>query len=257
MKLLTLLFTALFAVASVQAKIVLTERNTITLASEVNDSSIAKLSKKFADLHSKLAKYEPIYLVLNTPGGSVSAGLNFIDFINGFDRQVHTITIFAASMGYHIAQSLGKRYILPSGQLMSHRARAGGLGGQIPGELDSRVNFLLTSLKMQDAKVAKRLGISLEDYQAKIVNEWWLNSETAIATNNADEIPQVQCNEALLNGTHTEVVNALFFTVKVVLSDCPLITGPISIEDPNKQLSRQQLDYVRKYVSQSRKIISF
>ena len=76
-----------------------------------------------------------IYLVLYTPGGSISAGQLLFDTLKPLPCNFHTITIFSASMGYQTVQNLGKRYMLPSGTLMSHRASIRGIGGELGGGL--------------------------------------------------------------------------------------------------------------------------
>lgn len=93
-------------------KIVLTEANSVIFNQEVTSDYV---SKKTLEVITKSTRSNVIFLVLDTPGGSVSAGLSFIDTIKSLNIKVHTITIFAASMGYQMVQELGTRYIMPSG----------------------------------------------------------------------------------------------------------------------------------------------
>jgi ATP-dependent Clp protease protease subunit len=123
------------AVYGKSANIILTENNHINFNEKVTDEFVAKKQLELFTKNNLLYRHEPLYVVLDTPGGSVTAGLAFIDNIKSLGRPVHTITIFAASMGYQIVQELGIRYITPSGTLMSHRGAISGISGQVPGEL--------------------------------------------------------------------------------------------------------------------------
>ena len=72
-----------------------------------------------------------IYLYINTPGGSVSAGLAIVDTMNFIKSDVQTIVMgIAASMGTIIASSgtKGKRFMLPHAEYMIHQPM-GGTGG--------------------------------------------------------------------------------------------------------------------------------
>jgi ATP-dependent protease ClpP protease subunit len=210
--------------------IILTENNSVLFNQSVTQDYA---SKKTLEILAKAAKTSPIYLVLDTPGGSVISGLQFVDAIKASGAKVHTITIFAASMGYQIVQELGTRYIIESGTLMSHRGSVSGMSGQIPGELTSRINFLQSLLDGMSERASKRVGMSKPDYDAAIVNELWSYGKNAVDTNQADKIANVRCSKELLAGQTTQKVNTIFGQVNLVFSKCPIITSPISVEFSN------------------------
>lgn len=221
--------------------ITLSAKNSVTFNTQFDDMSVAKKSVELMNL-VKNSKEKDFYLVMNTPGGSVSDGQNFIDFVRGLGKNVHTITIFSASMGYQTVQALGKRYILPSGILMSHRGRISGLGGQIPGELNTRVKMLENMLGRMDKAASSRVGISLESYQNLVRDEYWVTGEDAVRANHADEVVLAKCDDSL-SGTYTETVYTLFGPVNVELSNCPLITGILGISAGNSQAYEATLKY--------------
>ena len=73
-----------------------------------------------------------IYMYINTPGGSVSAGLAIVDTMNFIKSDVQTIVMgMAASMGTVIASSgaKGKRFMLPNAEYMIHQPMGGTGGG--------------------------------------------------------------------------------------------------------------------------------
>lgn len=215
---------------SVYAKphsIVLTESNSVSFNNRVTEDYV---SKKILEIIYKSSKTDRLFLVLNTPGGSVSAGLKFIDVIKGIDVRIDTITVFAASMGYQFVQELGRRYILESGILMSHRGNVSGIGGQIPGELNSRINLITQLLDRMTSVSAHRVGVSKQEYEKSITHELWLTGTNAVEKNHADEVVNVTCNQALVAKTYTKTFRTIFGNVDAVFSSCPLITTPISIK---------------------------
>lgn len=182
-----------------------------------------------------------IFLVLDTPGGSVSAGSLFIDVAKRFPIPIHTVTIFAASMGYQIVQGLGKRYIIESGTLMSHRA-SGGMRGEFYGNLESRINWIKQGVDHLDKVAADRIGISLAEYKELVRDELWLVGQNAIDKKNADIIADVTCGPDLMT-TRTEIIDTIIFGVySVTFSNCPLITAPLEVK-PVGESTKELLEY--------------
>ena len=84
-----------------------------------------------------------IYLYVNTPGGSVSAGLAIVDTMNFIKADVQTIVMgMAASMGTVIASSgaKGKRFMLPNAEYMIHQPMGGTGGGTQQTDMQSQQN---------------------------------------------------------------------------------------------------------------------
>lgn len=207
--------------------IILNDKNTINFNEPFNAVTVANRQLELFKLASN-PEIKDIYIVMYTPGGSVSAGSLFIDTANSLGKNVHTITIFSASMGYHTVQGLGNRYILPSGRLMSHRAFVSGLTGQFPGELNTRVDMLMSSTRLLDETAAKRVGLTLEEYKKLIHDELWLTGQDAVDAGHADEVIQAKCDESL-SGSDMKLINTFFGKLSVEYARCPLIVGPISI----------------------------
>lgn len=207
--------------------IILTDQNSVMFNSPVRSSYVAKKQLEVMEKSNKLPYSQPLYLILDTPGGSVTDGLLFIDTVKSLKRPVHTITIFAASMGYQIVQELGTRYILASGTLMSHRGAVGGLSGQVPGELNARLNYIQSMLTKMNVIAAKRIGMSLGDYQFAIINELWSFGQQAVDTKQADKVVNIVCDKDLVNKTYVDSISTPFGDIEVTYSSCPLITAPV------------------------------
>ncbi|MEM4601889.1 MAG: ATP-dependent Clp protease proteolytic subunit, partial [Desulfurococcaceae archaeon] len=124
--LVSLVVTAIFFVTAFKSKsdnkVILSSKNTLTLRGEIDGNNVSKLIKEAIDLNAELEDGKPIYLVLDTPGGSIMDGYQFIDVLKSMGRPVHTISISSMSMGFQIVQALDRRYVFPSSVLMSHRA---------------------------------------------------------------------------------------------------------------------------------------
>lgn len=216
------------------SRIVLSETNSVLLADEVNPTSVTKVLKKIQELDESLPSKEPIYLILDTPGGSIQSGLELIDSVKGLNRPIHTITIFAASMGFQIAQNLSDRLILPSGVLMSHKAKGGFVGefnGDGLSQIDKRYKLWSDRVLEMDRQTVKRTRgkQTLESYRTSYENEMWLTGEQAVAQGYADNIVTAKCDKTL-SGTREETVSFFGLQVLVVFSKCPLQTGPIDVK---------------------------
>ena len=208
----------------------LTVDNTIALNGPVDDDSVQSVQLKAKKLDATLKSGYPIYLILNTPGGSIQSGLELIEFMKSLNRPVHTVTIFAASMGWQIAQHLGNRYVLNYGVLMSHKA-SGGFRGEFPGQLDNRRNFWGRRLHLMDLTTVKRTKgkQTVKSYQAAYENELWLGGIDSVKLGYADRVVRMNCSKELSDSRENLTVYTFFGALNLEFSGCPTVTGPTGI----------------------------
>ena len=232
---LAAIFMLSFSGFAEKKNVLLTESNTIVMSEAFNLSTVANLSKVFQELDAKLTEGDSIYLVMDSPGGSIQAGVEFCALVEGLNRTVHTISIFSASMGFHTVQCIeGKRYIFPQGTLMSHKAK-GMFYGEFPGQIDSRYNRYLKRLEYMDSKVVERTdGIhTLKTYSDLVENEYWCDGADCIKQGFADEVITAKCDRSL-NVTYDKVRRFIYqgrrIEVNFQYSKCPLITGYLSYQ---------------------------
>jgi len=212
-----------------KVSILLSKNNTITFRSQVDGMSVSKAQQALLNLHKKLPKGAPIFLVLDTPGGDIVSGNQLIDTAHSLNRPVHTITIFAASMGFSFAQRLSTRYILPSGTLMAHRARVSGVEGQIPGEFITAAATLYNLVLGMERNNANRMGISMDTYTSLVKDEYWVDGEEAVRQGSADSLAYITCDSSL-DGSSKEVIPTFFGPVAIEWSNCPAVTQPLGFE---------------------------
>lgn len=233
------LFLMMFLVyQSHAAEVVLNNKNTVSLNGPVTADSVSKVMMNLQKLDSVKPSKDPIYFVLNTPGGSIFDGLQLIQFAKTLNRPVHTISIFSASMGFQIAQQLGIRYITEFGELMSHKAK-GSITGEFPGQLDQRYRHILSILETMDNVTVKRTKgkQTLQSYKNLYENEYWASASKAIEDGFADEVVQARCDGSL-SGTTEKTASFGPFTINLTFSNCPMITNPVDvggINDVNKK----------------------
>jgi ATP-dependent protease ClpP protease subunit len=226
---LTMLLTATLGMAK---EITLTKDNTLVLDEAFKGSSVSKLITDAKKMDASLKSGYPIYLFLNTPGGSIQAGLELMEGLKGINRPIHTVTLFAASMGWQLVQHLGDRYILKYGVLMSHKAR-GSISGEFGGgfsQMDARYGLWLKRITIMDQQTVSRTGgkKTLKQYRSEYDNELWLNGEEAVKNGYADEVVSIKCGTDL-SGTDEKVINYFGMRFQLGMSQCPIVTYPVSV----------------------------
>lgn len=234
-KFLTVLMSVFLPLSSWAANnVTLTKDNVIVFNSQFDEQTASKLVQWAKSMDSLTPSTDPLYVILRSPGGEVGAGIEMIQNLNQLNRPVVTITQFAASMGFHTVQGVkGKRYILPNGVLMSHRAK-GGFSGEFPGQFDTRYQFALSTIgSLNEKAVARTNGkYTLASYQELIRDEYWCTGSKCVSDGFADEVINATCGESL-SGTHndTMVVSFMGLALKldIEISNCPLITGVLGL----------------------------
>lgn len=202
--------------------------NTVVFRGEVSGSSTTEVQLAISDLVEKRGnKTYPIYLVLDTPGGEIDSGLQFIEFAKTIDN-LRTISIFAASMGAAMVEHLpGSRLITNNGTIMFHRA-AGQLGGQFEvGELETRLSLAKEIVLGMERTNAERLGLGLNEYKAKIKDEYWAIGSRAVKEKVADKVVDIVCSQELIKSRISVTLESIFGTSELEFSGCPTFRFPI------------------------------
>ncbi|MET3557557.1 ATP-dependent Clp protease protease subunit [Streptococcus rupicaprae] len=132
-----------------------------------------------------------IYLYVNTPGGSVSAGLAIVDTMNFIKADVQTIVMgTAASMGTVIASSgaKGKRFMLPNAEYMIHQPMGGTGGGTQQTDMAIAAEHLLKTRDRLEKILAKNSGKTVKQIHKDAERDYWLTAEETLAYGFIDAI---------------------------------------------------------------------
>lgn len=121
-----------------------------------------------------------IKMYINSPGGSVYAGLAMIDTMNYIKPEVSTIAIgMAASMGAHLlaAGAKGKRFALPNSKIMIHQGSAGFQGSTPDIEITARE--VISVSKVLDDHLAQATGQSADKIRKDSDRDYYMTAKEA------------------------------------------------------------------------------
>jgi ATP-dependent Clp protease protease subunit len=132
-----------------------------------------------------------IHLYINSPGGSVTAGLAIYDTMQFLTCDVNTYCIGqAASMGAVLlcGGTKGKRYALPNSNIMIHQVLGGAEGPA--SDVEIRVKYMLKLKQRLNSIIAKHTGRSIEQVEKDCDRDNFMSSEEAKAYGLEDEVVQ-------------------------------------------------------------------
>ena len=166
----------------------LLEDRIIFLTGEVNDATANTVVAQLIYLEGKNPDKD-ISLYINSPGGSVSAGLAIFDTINYIKCDVCTICVgLAASMGAFLLASgtKGKRYALPNSEIMIHQP-LGGAQGQAS-DIEIQAKHIQHIKEKLNKVLSERTGQPLEKVQKDTDRDYYMTAEQAKEYGLVDEI---------------------------------------------------------------------
>ncbi|EOD4404421.1 TPA: ATP-dependent Clp endopeptidase proteolytic subunit ClpP [Staphylococcus aureus] len=160
----------------------------IMLGSQIDDNVANSIVSQLLFLQAQDSEKD-IYLYINSPGGSVTAGFAIYDTIQHIKPDVQTICIgMAASMGSFLLASgaKGKRFALPNAEVMIHQP-LGGAQGQAT-EIEIAANHILKTREKLNRILSERTGQSIEKIQKDTDRDNFLTAEEAKEYGLIDEV---------------------------------------------------------------------
>jgi ATP-dependent Clp protease, protease subunit len=130
-----------------------------------------------------------IFLYINSPGGSVTAGLSIIDTMHHIKPPVATVCVgLAASMGSLILSqgAKGKRFVLPNAEVMIHQP-SGGAYGQAS-DIDITAKHILKTRDRLNKMLAKATGQKLTKIEQDVDRDLFMDSDEALAYGIVDAV---------------------------------------------------------------------
>ncbi|MGQ9866847.1 MAG: ATP-dependent Clp protease proteolytic subunit [Pseudanabaenaceae cyanobacterium] len=166
----------------------------IFLSGEVTDglanSAIARMLYMDSEDPNK-----DIYFYINSPGGSVTAGLAIFDTMQHIKAPVSTICFgLAASMGSFLlmAGTPGKRFALPSARIMIHQP-SGGTRGQAS-DIEIEAREILRLKRKLNEEYAKRTGQPLEKIERDMERDYYMSAQEAVEYGLIDRVLEERPN---------------------------------------------------------------
>ena len=162
----------------------------VFLGGEINDDSANLVVAQLLFLEMEDPDSD-ISLYINSPGGSVTAGMAIYDTMQYIKPQVRTVCVgMAASMGAFLlmAGEKGKRLALPNAEVMIHQP-LGGAQGQAT-DVAIRAEWLMKTKKKMISMMAEMTGQSLKKIQTDVERDYFMSAEEALDYHIIDEIYQ-------------------------------------------------------------------
>ena len=162
----------------------------VFLGSEINDQVANAIVAQLLFLETDNPDAD-ISLYINSPGGSVTAGMAIYDTMNYIKCPVRTVCVgMAASMGAFLlmAGEKGKRLALPNSEVMIHQP-SGGASGQAT-DVTIHAEWLLRTKKKMNALMTQMTGQDVEKLARDVERDYFMTAQEALEYGIIDEIYQ-------------------------------------------------------------------
>jgi ATP-dependent Clp protease protease subunit len=163
----------------------------IWLGSEVRDDNSNEIAAKLLLLAADDDKKD-IFLYINSPGGSITAGMAIYDTMQYVPNDIVTVGIgMAASMGQLLltAGTKGKRYITPNARVLLHQPH-GGFGGT-SSDIQTQAALILDMKKRLAEITAAQTGKTVEQINADGDRDRWFSAQEALEYGFVDHIREL------------------------------------------------------------------
>ncbi|MCR5022745.1 MAG: ATP-dependent Clp protease proteolytic subunit [Lachnospiraceae bacterium] len=164
------------------------ENRIVLLSGEIDDDMALLVISQLLYLDNQTEK-EPISLYINSPGGSVSAGLAIYDTMKSLICNVNTVCFGRAASMAAVIFSGGQKWnrtILPHSEVMIHQP-SGGVEGQTEDIVIAASHIRSLREKLNDI-LAQNCGKTLEEIDAATDRDYWMSAEEAVGFGIADRI---------------------------------------------------------------------
>lgn len=171
----------------------LNQERIIFLGQEVTDSLANSIVAAMLYLDSE-DPGKPIYLYINSPGGSVTAGMAIYDTMQYIKSEVVTICVgLAASMGAFLltAGTKGKRLALPHARIMIHQP-LGGVGRRQATDIQIEAKEILRVRQQLNEMMADRTGKTLEQIEKDTDRDYFMSAQEAMEYGLIDRVVESQ-----------------------------------------------------------------
>ena len=161
----------------------------IFLGDQVNDVTASLVVAQLLFLESENPEKD-IWFYINSPGGSITAGMAIYDTMNFIKCDINTMCIgMAASMGAFLlsAGTKGKRFALPNSEIMIHQPSIGGIGGQATDIKIYADRIIQTKRKLAEITAAN-CGKPVDEVMNDMERDHFMTAEEALKYGLIDKV---------------------------------------------------------------------
>jgi ATP-dependent protease ClpP protease subunit len=181
MRILSLAISSLVSITALASskKLDLTDSNSISIVGTVDGTNITPVIERIESMQDN----EELFIFIDSNGGSVVDGLPLVELLNSTDKKITCVARKAISMAFSIFQACPTRLVTPYAILMQHRIAAGMQG--TPEELNSRASVGKKLEDLLNKSDARRLKLSVDEFEKLVRYEFWLVGASDIINNKA------------------------------------------------------------------------
>ncbi len=162
----------------------------VFITGEIGDGS-AEIA---ASITKKARSGKPIYLLIDSPGGSVMDGGLIISAMEASKAPVYTVCrSICASMAAMIF-SYGKERLMVDRSILMYHPAAGQVGGTLQ-EMQSLLSTITLYVDKMNNHVAIRAGVTVSEFQAMWISQLWMDAETSIEKKLADGLVNIDLDD--------------------------------------------------------------
>ena len=204
-------------------EILLTNYNFVTIKGVITLSSIKTVQADIIKLNNGRSRRLPIYVVLDSIGGDLSAAYRFINFAKSY-KNIQTICITCYSAASFIQQALPfKRIGTTETNIMIHRPLV-----MLEGVFRSEELIdIAKDLEESTARLLKyytdRIDLPKEQIIKNAQKDWYFGAEEALSIGALDEIAEVKCSINTIKTKTTTTRMTLFGPIVIESSKCPFV----------------------------------
>ncbi len=164
----------------------LDDHNTLTLFDEVRAENSEKIANDIDNLN-KFGGSGPIYLLLDSPGGSVISGAKVVNAIEASRRPVHTVCVTICASMAAVIHSYGHKRLAMNRSILMYHDASGGFRGEFP-SIKSLFETIERYVEKFDTNIVARSKIDRLTFEKLQGIDLWIDSEDALSKGLVDEL---------------------------------------------------------------------
>ncbi len=205
-----------------EKQVKLVPHNTVALRGYVDEESTSRLVDEIIRNEN-----DTIFMVIDSGGGSVNDGFKMIDAMKASGKKFVCIAVSAASMAFSIFQTCDVRYVTDHAVLMQH------IGSyRLGGDANRNKSYTIFAEKLFERlnkSDRERIGMSKDQFNAMIKDDWWVLGGEAVKANIADAVVSVSCSKDLAEKRIVDKYSLTHADITIIKAGCPMVSEPVFV----------------------------